>query len=86
MSEWQTVLGVSLVVVHCHAPDSVLEARLARRAEAGGDPSEATVEVLALQRTRFEPPQDDEPVIRVDMAGELTDAVVDGLVRDILSR
>lgn len=79
-------LGVPLVVLYCEAPDAVLEARVSRRAAAGGDPSEATPAVLALQRQRFEPPGENEPVISVDTAGPLGDAVLDALVSRVLSR
>lgn len=36
-------------IVHCHAPEAVLQARLAQRQAHGRDPSEATAQVLAAQ-------------------------------------
>ncbi|MET0657218.1 MAG: AAA family ATPase [Steroidobacteraceae bacterium] len=45
-------LGVSLTIVHCHAPAAELRSRLLTRR---GDASEATVEVLERQRGYWEP-------------------------------
>jgi predicted kinase len=47
--------AAALQVVYCHAPSAVLEARVAVRAQAGTDASEADRAVLALQEARFEP-------------------------------
>ena len=41
--------GVPFVLLSCHAERAVLRERLARRAAAGGDASEATLEVLEQQ-------------------------------------
>jgi len=49
-------------VVACAAPLSVLQARVAARTRAGTDPSDATLEVLAMQRQWQEPRGDGEPV------------------------
>ncbi|MGE0621699.1 MAG: AAA family ATPase [Pseudomonadales bacterium] len=78
-------LGVPVVVVHCEAPDAVLDERVGRRAATGGDPSEATTEVLTLQRQRFEPPGEDEPVITVDTSAPLSDELLEALTARVLS-
>jgi len=51
--------------VYCKAPPDVLRSRIKARATAGADPSEATLDVLDLQLSRFEPPRVPEPVIEV---------------------
>jgi len=55
-----------LWVVYCHAPPAVLQARVAARAAAGTDASEADRAVLALQQERFEPPGAGESLRVVD--------------------
>lgn len=40
---------VPYTILHCHAPEAVLQARLAQRQAQGRDPSEANAQVLALQ-------------------------------------
>lgn len=47
--------GVPLLVLQCRAPEAVLRARLAERAQAGTDPSEADARVLDWQIARQEP-------------------------------
>lgn len=47
--------GVPCVVVECHAAESVLRERVARRAAEGHDASEAEVDVLARQLATREP-------------------------------
>jgi len=79
-------LGVPLVVLYCQAPDAVLDERVSGRATAGGDPSEATPAVLALQRSRFEPPGGDEPVIAVDTSAPLGDPLLEALAARVLAR
>ncbi len=44
----------------------MLRERLARRAAAGRDPSDATAEVLALQQRVQEPPAPDEGAVTLD--------------------
>lgn len=78
-------LGVRLVILLCEAPADVLDERVSRRALHGGDPSEATSAVLALQRSHFERPEVDEPVIAVDTSGPLRDALLDELAARVLS-
>lgn len=62
--------GANLSVIFCHAPDEVLEQRLAARAHSATDPSEADRRVLELQRARFEPldPCEDPQFIDADTA------------------
>lgn len=57
---------VAATLVWCDAPPAVLQQRLLRRAAAGTDPSDATPSVLQAQLGWFEPPQADEPALRVD--------------------
>jgi aminoglycoside phosphotransferase family enzyme/predicted kinase len=59
------------VIVLCDAPLDVLESRIRQRAEAGGDPSDADLEVLAHQRRQFELPEHD--VLRIDTSEPLDD-------------
>jgi predicted kinase len=53
-------------VVHFTAPDAVLLERIASRARAASDASEADAAVLAAQRRDFEPFASDEPVLTLD--------------------
>lgn len=48
---WQLACdrGVPFAILHCHAPLSVLQARIQHRQAKGGDPSEADLAVLARQ-------------------------------------
>jgi len=47
--------GVDFVILDCDAPRATLEARITARRAAGGDPSEATLAVLARQLEQREP-------------------------------
>ena len=67
-------LGVPFAILHCHAAESVLRARVATRHAAGNDASEADVAVLQRQLDHHEPLGDDERAIALDVA---TDAAVD---------
>lgn len=53
-------LKVPFAVVSCTEPDSLLRERVSRRAEQGGDASDAGLRVLELQLSRTIPPGDDE--------------------------
>jgi hypothetical protein len=64
-------------LVCCHAPRAVLEARVAARAAAGTDASEADRAVLALQEARFEP---------IGTAENLRVVEADTTAADVLSR
>jgi uncharacterized protein len=58
--------GVPFVVIWCDAPDSVLADRLRRRAEQPGEVSDARVELLPQHRARYEPPEREPQVVRID--------------------
>jgi predicted kinase len=77
-------LGSRAVILFCDAPIELLEQRLADRARQGNDPSEADADVLAWQRSRFNRPSSDEPVIRLDTSAELDAAALAALVGDVL--
>lgn len=51
---------VPFAIVHCTADQTILEHRIARRAEAGDDPSEAGLDVLARQAQNMEPLDESE--------------------------
>lgn len=63
LKRWQRTLfrglardyEVPFAIVHCEADQSILEDRIERRAEAGDDPSEAGLEVLAHQKHAMQP-------------------------------
>lgn len=63
-ARWRTPIELIL----CEAPEPVLRARILERSQAGRDPSEADLGVLAWQSARAEPPTADEGihVIRID--------------------
>ena len=77
-------LGSRATILFCDAPAALLVSRLAGRAEAGGDPSEADADVLAWQQARFDPPAAGEPVIRVDTGRDVDEALIRALVSQIL--
>ena len=64
--------GASFTIASCVAPDAVLAERIAGRAAARTDASEASLAVLELQRHRAEPPGRDElaHVVVFDTASE----------------
>jgi aminoglycoside phosphotransferase family enzyme/predicted kinase len=51
--------GAAFALVQCVAPAALLQARIQARAQAGDDPSDATLAVLALQQHTQEPVPDD---------------------------
>ena len=59
---------VPFTIVHCVATEKELEHRIQARGLEGGDPSEATLDVLNAQRKNQEPPDSDEEshVLRLD--------------------
>ncbi|HUI60414.1 MAG TPA: AAA family ATPase, partial [Steroidobacteraceae bacterium] len=59
-------LGARTWLIHCHAPDSILEERINQRQRRHEDPSEADLSVLRAQSARFEPIGSDEPLTLVD--------------------
>lgn len=50
-----TSLGIPFHILTIHCPDEIMRQRLSARAQAGGDPSEATLEVLDAQQKSAEP-------------------------------
>jgi len=58
--------GVPIVLIRCHAPQSVLESRIAERSKRADDASEATLNVLDSQRASFEAIGDDEGLRVID--------------------
>ena len=67
-------LGVPFAILHCHAAEPVLRERVAARAAAGNDPSEADGAVLQRQIADHDPLDADERALAIDVA---TDAAVD---------
>lgn len=59
-------LGVRATLIHCHAPQSILERRIAERARRGADPSEADLAVMRSQLAHFEPVAATEPLTLLD--------------------
>jgi len=61
-------LGVPFRILHVHAPDEVLRARVARREREARDPSEANLAVLEAQIKNLEPlaPEEQSSVIAID--------------------
>ncbi len=67
-------LGVPFAILHCHAPEPVLRARVAARSAGGHDASEADVAVLQRQIASHEPLDAGERANALDVA---TDGTVD---------
>lgn len=61
-------LGARFRILHCRADESTMRARIEERATRGGDPSEATAAVLALQQQQAEAltPQECAEALEVD--------------------
>jgi aminoglycoside phosphotransferase family enzyme/gluconate kinase len=53
--ELAEALDTPLLILNCQASKSILQERIAGRAAAGGDPSEADLSVLAMQLSQREP-------------------------------
>jgi hypothetical protein len=73
--------GAHFALVVCEAADAVLRGRIARRAAALSDPSDATLEVLSRQQRLREPVLPDEGAIVID-----TDAPLPPLRAALLGR
>jgi hypothetical protein len=65
--------GATFAIAACEAPEAVLRSRIASRASAGGDASEATLDVLAQQLATAEPLAGEELAfaVRVDTTRDL---------------
>jgi predicted kinase len=65
---WAKKQTLPLVILHCTAPLSILEARLARRTAEAMDLSDADVEIMRRQLSAFEPfgPEEAGSVVAVD--------------------
>jgi uncharacterized protein len=59
-------VGVPCAVLWCDAPDAVLTERLRHRARRGDEVSDGREELLAEHRARYESPEGEPGVIRVD--------------------
>jgi len=81
-------LGVPWIVLEIDVPEAVLRARVTARAAAGGDPSEATLEVLAAQRLTREPLTARERLhaVAIDGRNALTAADSARIARKLFSR
>ncbi len=65
--------GASFHILMCEAPEQELQRRIVARAARGGDPSEATLEVLAQQQRHYEGLSADERRLAVPAAGLAAD-------------
>jgi len=76
-------LHVPLVILHCHAPRSFLEHSIAQRARAGGDASEADMQVLQHQIVTQQPLDGTEiaDVIEVDVSTNFDAATLEQRLR-----
>lgn len=84
---WQVAetCGVPFLILDCAAPDAVIEEWLAQRQADGGDPSDATMEVVRAQQASREQLNDSEQLLsrRIDTPDA---ASVDQLVAAIRQR
>lgn len=67
---WQVAesTGVPFIILSCEAPEAVIEQWLAQRQASGGDPSDATMEVIRAQQLSREPLSEGEQLLnrRID--------------------
>ena len=63
-------LGVPFVILSMRAPERILEARVDRRLADGADASEATVDVLRLQREGLDALDDEEREVTIELDSE----------------
>jgi aminoglycoside phosphotransferase family enzyme/predicted kinase len=80
-------LGVPFFIVDLRAGEATLRARVAARAEAGGDPSDAGAAVLARQLAQREPLGEDEAAVALalDTEAELNEEALRALCRPVLA-
>lgn len=60
MRQLADTLQVRFLILHCVAPNAMLEQRIQVREEIGQDPSDATLQVLDAQRDKAQPLRNDE--------------------------
>ena len=79
--------GVPFSILHVEAPQTVLEERIRKRAAAGGDASEADVEVLHHQLAQADSLSADESerVIAVDTRQDVDTAALAARIREVTS-
>ena len=77
-------LALPVRVVHCHAPEGVLEERILQRTRERTDPSEADVSVLRWQTQHFESIQPAEG-LQVISASTQEAGIVDRVIRELSS-
>jgi len=70
-------LGVPFTILHCRAAEAELASRVATRAEAGMDASEATVEVLQRQLGFAEPLGEEERALAIEVVTDRPVAVIE---------
>jgi predicted kinase len=63
--------GVPFAVLWCDAPDPVLAERLRRRTHDPGEVSDARLDLLPQHRARYEPPDREPNVIRIDTTADV---------------
>lgn len=81
-----TELQVPFLIVHCHASEAELRRRLAARAQAAADPSEANAEILAHQIAAAQPLAADERIhaVALDTEAQDLDTMV-GAIEDAIA-
>jgi aminoglycoside phosphotransferase family enzyme/predicted kinase len=79
------LLGSGCVIVHCEAPQLVLEDRIRDRAREPENVSEAGLEVLQSQLTRFDAITPEEPRVVVDTQAPLEMAQLESRIREVLT-
>lgn len=75
-------LGAPFHILAMHCPEDTLRQRLLARARAGGDPSEATLEVLTAQQQNAEPLDDGEKHLALPMR---CDAPAEGQIAELMA-
>ena len=78
-------LQVRFLILHCVAPNTMLEQRIQVREEAGQDPSDATLQVLNAQRNKAQPLRNDERNVTLTVATTQED-YVQALLRKLAER
>jgi predicted kinase len=63
-------LGVPFVILDVHAPQEVLQARIAKRQADGTDPSEATISVLLRQREEMDALNSEERKLAMNVGND----------------